>query len=52
MIQTIIVFIIVAACVLYIGKSIYGTLTGKKKSPCEGCSGCALKDKVDSCNKK
>ncbi len=52
MLQNIIVYIIVSICVLYMGKSIYNTLTVKKKSSCKGCPGCNLKDKTDSCNKK
>lgn len=52
MVQSIIVFLIMVICILYIGKSIYNSITGRKKNPCGGCSGCALKDKIDNCSKK
>lgn len=46
MIQQILVLIIVASAVFYIGYSIYKSLSAPKSSGCSGCDGCALKDKA------
>ncbi|WP_363318001.1 FeoB-associated Cys-rich membrane protein [uncultured Bacteroides sp.] len=48
-IQTIIIGIIITMCVVFIGLRIYRLLSGKGKSACDSCTGCALKN---ACNKK
>lgn len=51
MIQNIIVALIVAAAVVYVGFSVYRSLRpGKKpKSACGGCTGCELQNMKNSC---
>jgi hypothetical protein len=44
MIQEIAVAIILAAVVIYVGYKVCKLLKGKRKSPCDDCEGCALKD--------
>ncbi len=47
-IQTIIIGIIIILCVVFVGLRT-GLLSGKGKSACDSCAGCALKN---ACNKK
>lgn len=51
-IQSILVLIIVCLCIVYAGKKIYAQITGKGKSPCDGCAGCSLKNQIKTCNDK
>lgn len=51
-IQSILVLIIVCLCIVYAGKKIYAQITGKGKSPCDGCAGCNLKNQIKTCNDK
>jgi hypothetical protein len=46
MIQEIAVAIILTAVVVFIGYKIYNSQKGKKKSPCDDCEGCALKEQL------
>ncbi len=48
-IQTIIIGIIIIICVAFIGLRMYRLLSGKGKSGCDSCAGCALKK---TCEKK
>jgi hypothetical protein len=46
MVQQIIVLVIIASAVFYIGYSIYKSLKAPRNSGCSGCDGCALEDKA------
>ncbi|MBM6960364.1 FeoB-associated Cys-rich membrane protein [Bacteroides caecigallinarum] len=48
-IQTVIISIIIILCVVFVGLRIYRLLSGKGKSACDSCTGCALKN---TCQKK
>lgn len=48
-IQTIIIGIIIILCMYFVGLRIYRLLSGKGKSACDSCAGCALKN---ACEKK
>lgn len=41
MFETILVIAVVAAVLFLAGRSLYRTITGKKKSQCCGCDSCA-----------
>jgi hypothetical protein len=44
--QDIIVYIIILAAVIYSIYAVIKSITGKKKSSCDGCSGCDIKNEI------
>jgi hypothetical protein len=51
MIQNIIVVLLVSAAVVFVGYSVYRSVRpgNKSKSACGGCTGCELKNSINSC---
>jgi hypothetical protein len=46
MAQEITVIVILAAVIIYVGFITYNSLKGRRKSPCDDCDGCALKEQL------
>ncbi|MBP1676834.1 MAG: hypothetical protein H6Q20_1393 [Bacteroidetes bacterium] len=46
MIQTIIIYIIIAGAIIYTIYSVVKSLRTKEKSGCDGCNGCDLKHEI------
>lgn len=44
--QDIIVYIIILAAIIYCIYAVIKSITGKKKSSCDGCSGCDIKQEI------
>lgn len=44
--QDIIVYLIILAAIVYSIFAVVKSLTGKKKSSCDGCSGCDIKQEI------
>ncbi len=44
--QDIIVYVIILAAVIYSIYAVVKSITGKKKSSCDGCSGCDVKHEI------